>query len=64
MRNVLDLRPDAEIEIDYSCAKEKQIAIFAVVFGIALVIGVWYLMWLDSGCATNGIMTVAGKVCM
>lgn len=40
----------------------KTIA-YAVIFLALLASGISYLVWLDAGCETAGVMTMEGKVC-
>ena len=40
----------------------KNIAI-AISFAALLALGISYIVWLDAGCETSGVMTINGKVC-
>ena len=57
--NILDLREGKKTKQTHS--EINWIVAWTLAF---MVIGIAYLVWLDHGCALNGIMTWTGKVCV
>jgi len=55
--NVLDLR-------EKKTERRSRPSLAPLVFAALFVLGIVYLIWLDSGCGISGIMTSAGKVCI
>lgn len=63
-QHILDLRPVAEIDIDYTGRRAREVVGFALLFMVGVGLALAYNIWLDSGCHVNGVMTMAGKVCL
>lgn len=59
---VLDLRPGAVVERDYTRSEWPTGVLTA--FVMLSVAGFAYLYWLNAGCEFMGAMTWAGKVCI
>ena len=41
----------------------KEYYSMIIVLIVGMVLGASYMVWLDSGCELNGVMTWEGKVC-